>query len=192
MSTKHPATGKMPGSASPAAPERRRHRSDDRAAIPHGGNRNAMRPVLLAAIVASAGLAGCVSLPGMSGPEPLDDGAYVRDVQVAVRTLGMVFEQADESVKAFQNGWLAPEGAASQFTLLHAQVNDVKAGMSQTEPPADMAMFHRQLGRSLSLTSQAMDSMGEGFRSGDPSYFQLASEQLNEARKVLDRAVDEL
>jgi hypothetical protein len=152
----------------------------------------------LAAVAVAIGLVagGGALASGLVQPfgnaEAQKSGVYVRDVQVAVNSLTLVFAQADESVKAFQNGWLAPEGAASQFGFLHKRVQVIKSEINEAEPPADMQQFHKQLGRSVTLTQQAMDAMQYGFTSGDPSYFELAGQKLGEARTTLDRAVDEL
>jgi hypothetical protein len=151
-----------------------------------------LRAALAAAFAASLLLAGCVDLPFQNHPEAAARGDYIRDVGVAVETLSLVFAQADESVRAFQAGWLAPEGAASEFQFLHGQVKGVKADITAASPPADMEVFHRQLGRSVSLTQQAMDAMQAGFSSGDATYFELAHEKLAEARTVLDSAIDGL
>lgn len=169
------------------------HRGDTCGAFTRQGKRAVMRAALAGLLGAGVLLSGCVSpFSGDAQAAALNQSEYVGDVQVAVNSLGLVFAQADESVKLVQAGWLAPEGAASQFGLLHDQVKDIKTTMSKAEPPEDMAMFHRQLGRSVSLTQQAMDAMQTGFASNDPTYFELAGSKLAEARKTLDRAVNEL
>jgi outer membrane murein-binding lipoprotein Lpp len=153
-----------------------------------------MRGLLVLALVGVVALSGCVSPFGNTKAEALQvqGEQYQHEVSTAVQTLGLVFGQADESVKAFQQGWLAPEGAASEFGFLRDQVKAVKANITSADPPPAMEDFHRQLGRSVSLTQQAMDAMQEGFTSGDGSYFQLAHEKLAEARQVLDNAVKNL
>jgi hypothetical protein len=151
-----------------------------------------MRAALAVALVGALAVSGCVQLPFGAKPEALDAGNYNRDVQVAVQTLSLVFRQADQSVRAFQQGWLAPEGAADQFSLLSDEVKDVKADISAARPPPNMEDFHRQLGRSVSLTQQAMDAMQTGFSSGDSAYFELAHDKLVQARSLLDKAVDGL
>lgn len=172
-----------------------RHPSDHQAPIAPKGNRpKVLRSVLLVAVVLGAAASGVFASSVLLPDDKAAEGqrTYVRDVTAAVSGLTIVFEQADESVKAFQNGWLAPEGAASQFGLLHEQVRHIKTDVSKTEPPEDMVVFHRQLGRSVTLTQQAMDAMQEGFASGDATYFTLAGEKLTEARVVLDKAYQEL
>ncbi|MCA1813920.1 MAG: hypothetical protein LC624_08210 [Halobacteriales archaeon] len=153
--------------------------------------RNALRAMLAIALAGAVVLSGCVSPFGNSRAEALAEQGqqYSHDVSSAVQTLGLVFGQADESVKAFQAGWLAPEGAASEFGFLRDQVQGVKTNITSADPPPALEDFHRQLGRSVSLTQQAMDAMQAGFTSGDGTYFDLAHEKLNEARKVLDSAV---
>lgn len=169
-----------------------RHSGDDRPAFRSPGALLPMRAGLLAILAASISLAGCIDLSfGAREAEALSRD-YTRDVQIAISTLSIVFAQADESVKLVQNGWLAPEGAASQFGLLHEQVKDVRADITDAAPPPDMQGFHRQLGRSVTLTQQAMDAMQVGFSSGDASYFDLAKEKLQEARATLDRAIKTL
>lgn len=152
------------------------------------------RAVLLAALLLGGGLTGVVGYAYMqnAAAKGTFTRQYVGEVEVAVTTLTLVFAQADETMKAFQNGWLAPEGAASQFGFLHGQVRDIKAGITKAQPPADMANFHRQLGRSVSLTQQAMDAMQSGFESGDASFFQLAQQKIQEARATLSRANEAL
>jgi outer membrane murein-binding lipoprotein Lpp len=167
---------------------------DKRAPLRQNTPHKAMRALLPLALAGALVLGGCISPFGNPKAQALEaqGEAYNHEVSSAVQTLGLVFGQADESVKAFQQGWLAPEGAASEFGFLRDQVKAVKANISTADPPPVMEDFHRQLGRSVSLTQQAMDAMQEGFTSGDGSYFELAHEKLNEARKVLDTAVRNL
>lgn len=185
-------TGGMPASVQEMRTFDGRHRGDGRPVIRAQDTRRAMRGVLLTVLVASVALAGCIEMPfGGESTEALR-APYVSDVEVAVTSLTLVFAQADESVRAFQNGWLAAEGAAHQFGFLRDRVRDIRADVSEAKPPGDMHQFHKQLGRSVTLTQQAMDAMQVGFESGDNTYFELAGEKLQEARKVLDRAVNEL
>lgn len=199
MTVKAGTTVRMPVPPQAARAVPVRHPGDNRGASPPAVPRKAPRPhlraVLLGAVILGAAASGVVGATmfqsdadkGLAGTR-----TYTREVSAAVSSLTIVFEQADESVKAFQNGWLAPEGAASQFGLLHDQVRHIKADISKTPPPEDMVGFHRQLGRSVTLTQQAMDAMQEGFSSGDSTYFLLAGEKLTEARTVLDKAYQEL
>jgi hypothetical protein len=153
-----------------------------------------MRVLVVAVLAASVVCSGCV-VPGLGGDQAAvqkQQDAYVRDVTVAIHSLTLVFAQADESVKAVQNGWLAPEGAAAQFEFLHNETKDIKTDINQADPPADLEGFHTELGRSVSLTQQAMDAMQQGFQSGDSTYFDLAHQKLSEARQVLNKAANEL
>jgi hypothetical protein len=171
-----------------------RHLGDGRGDMARRNHALPMRAAVLGMLTISLAFAGCIDLPfgNADALATQERGVYVRDVQVSIQTLSMIFSQADESVRAFQQGWLAPEGAASEFQFLHNQVKDVRADITRAAPPAGMELFHTQLGRSVSLTQQAMDAMHSGFDLGDQQYFDLAHDKLAQARDVLDRAVDAL
>lgn len=182
---RRPAVGKPPQSST-SVPAR-----------PRSGRGALSRKLALAglgiALVAAGALAGATGTQlGGSSPQALSHAKYDKDVSSAVQGLSLVFGQADESIKSFQAGWLAPEGAASEFSFLRDQVKDIKVDIAKAQPPANMEDFHAQLGRSVTLTQQAMDAMQAGFSSGDASYFDLAHQKLNAARQVLTSAVDSL
>jgi hypothetical protein len=153
----------------------------------------AARMALLGLVVLSVGFAGCIDFSGgHAQAEALSRSSYVSTVQGAIGNLDMVFAQADQTMKAFQSGWIAPEGAAAEFSFLHKEVVDVKTDINKAQPPAEFDQFHRQLGRSVTLTQQAMDAMQTGFSSGDSSFFTLAQQKLTDARNALGQASSQI